>query len=232
MNYTDLIILYEDNHILAVLKPQNLACCPDDSKDLNLLDLIKEYLIKTYNKQGNAFAGLVHRLDRPTGGIMVFAKTSKSASRLQETMKNGEFEKKYFAITLGIPKEKFGTLKHALYKDMGKNESYIVPIATDGAKLAILNYKVVSEVQGNALLSINLITGRSHQARVQLASGLGTPIFGDQKYAEGKTPVGTNLALWATELRFPHPTTKEAMVFRIDPPSEFPWNKFVVPSLI
>ncbi|MDR3185489.1 MAG: RluA family pseudouridine synthase [Christensenellaceae bacterium] len=232
MHYSDITIIYEDNHLLVVLKPQNVAVCPDETGDDNLLDLLKEYLVESRKKPGDAFLGLVHRLDRPTGGVMVFAKTSKSAQRLTESIQDGTFEKKYYAITVGVPRQNHAVLKNALYKNTEKNEVFCVPIATEGAKLAALEYRQLSESEGLALLTIKLITGRSHQARVQLAN-IGTPIFGDLKYGNGKVTISSNLALWAVELRFPHPTTREMMVFYIEPPEdELPWNLFSVPSII
>ena len=228
ITYNDINIVHEDNHILVVVKPRNLPTQLDESGDKSLLCLLKEYIKVNAKKEGNVFLGLVHRLDRPTGGVMVFAKTSKGAMRLAESMKEGEFEKRYFAVTIGIPKNKQDTLEHYLYKDVKKNEVYTVPMATVGAKHAVLNYRVLQEIgDSHALLSINLITGRSHQARVQL-SAINAPIFGDQKYSAGKSPKGHNLALWATELRFPHPTTRQVMVFKVHPPDEIPWNKFGV----
>ena len=122
---TELNIIYEDNHIIVVLKPQMLACCPDESGDKNLLDMIKEYLKVTYNKPGNAYAGLVHRLDRPTGGVMVFAKTSKAAARLSDQMKNGGFEKRYFAVLSGVPQKKEATLENYLRKNSVNNMVYV-----------------------------------------------------------------------------------------------------------
>ncbi|MFA5449322.1 MAG: RNA pseudouridine synthase [Clostridia bacterium] len=232
ITFEDINIAYEDNHLLVVVKPQNIAVCPDSTGDKNLLDLLKEYLIKTYDKAGEAYLGLVHRLDRPTGGVIVYAKTSKAASRLAESMRAGAFEKKYYAVTIGTPKERRAELRDMLYKNAEKNEVYKVPMATDGAKLAVLEYKVLSEQPPLALLEINLITGRSHQARVQLSS-IGTPIFGDRKYGGEKMPVGYNLALWAAELRFPHPITREIMLFRVEPPTdEIPWKMFSIPSIL
>lgn len=226
ITYEDLNIVYEDNHILVVVKPQNIGVCPDETKDANLLDLLKDYLVKKYDKPGEAYLGLVHRLDRPTGGVMVFAKTSKAAARLQENMKTGAFEKRYYAITVGKLRERRGILKNMLLKDPQKNQVYAVPYTTEGAKLAVLEYRTVQEIGGYSLVDVNLITGRTHQARVQLATQ-NAPIFGDQKYGQGKTPVGYHLALWAYELRFPHPTTKEIMVFKVLPPTEeIPWKQF------
>lgn len=230
-NYEDINIVYEDNQILVVVKPQNLPVCEDATGDDDLLNLLKKYLADKYDKPGAAFLGLVHRLDRPTGGVMVFARNSKAAARLAESLKEGELEKKYLAVTVGVPKQSRNVLKNALYKDAVKNEVFCVPVATDGAKLAVLEYHTISEKFGYALVDIKLITGRSHQARVQMAN-IGTPLYGDQKYGKGKSPI-SNLALWAYELRFPHPVTKDIMVFRVLPPTEsIPWKAFEIESLL
>lgn len=224
--YKDLNVVFEDNHILVVIKPFNIPSQGDSTGDADMLTLIKQYLVDKYNKPGDAFVGLVHRLDRPTGGVMVYAKTSKAASRLSEEIRNGSFEKKYLAVVCGSPTHKSGKLEHYLKKDSIKNIVTIAPFSEEGAKRAELDYKVLDEVGGFSLVKINLITGRSHQARVQMAS-LGTPIFGDMKYGADKRSNGYNLALWATEIKFPHPVTKEMMVFRVFPPEESsPWKAF------
>jgi 23S rRNA pseudouridine1911/1915/1917 synthase len=223
----DLNIVYEDNHIIVVVKPQNVPSCPDDSGDPDLLSVIREYLVKTYDKPGNAFVGLVHRLDRPTGGVMVFAKTSKAAARLSDTIQLGELEKRYFAILVGTPKLKqINYLTNYLKKDTERNIVFLAPMYEEGSKKAVLSYKILEEANSMSLADIKLHTGRSHQIRVQLAN-LGTPLFGDQKYGGDKTPVGYNLALWAVEMKFSHPVTKEKMVFRVYPPiEETPWKYF------
>lgn len=224
----DINIIFEDNHILVVVKPQNIPACPDGSGDKDLLTLLKEYLVEKYDKKGDAFLGLVHRLDRPTGGVMVFAKTSKAARRLSEELKNGEIEKKYFAVLHGTPREKQGELVHYLVKNKDKNLVYAVPMATEGAKKAILFYKILAVNDKLSLVDVNLKTGRSHQIRVQMTA-IGTPLFGDQKYAEGRTLPGYNIALWATELKITHPVTKERLVYRVYPPGdEIPWKYFEI----
>ena len=223
-NYKDIIILYEDNHLLVVVKPQGLPCCPDVSNSANLLDLMKKYLVEKYNKPGDAYLGLVHRLDQPTGGVMLYAKSSKAASRLANNLKERDVNKKYLAVCEGIPKRNKAILKNALSKDTIKNEVYCVPVATEGAKMAELEYKVIVAKEDLSLLEIHLITGRSHQARVQLAN-IGCPIWGDQKY--GKAVGHDDLALWASELSFPHPVSKDLMTFKVFPPIEkFPWSDF------
>ena len=136
-------ILFEDNHIIVVLKPQMTACCPDESKDDNLLDQIKAYLKIAYNKPGNAYAGLVHRLDRPTGGVMVYAKTSKAAARLTEGLQSGDFEKKYLTVLCGTPETKRGTLVNYLRKNAVNNMMYICTQTEEGAKFASLDYRVL-----------------------------------------------------------------------------------------
>lgn len=225
----DLNIVYEDNHIIVVVKPQNVPSCPDETGDPDMLSVLKEYLIKTYDKKGDAFVGLVHRLDRPTGGVMVYAKTSKAASRLSESIKNGEFDKRYFAVLIGTPREKqINYLTNYLKKDTERNMVYIATMSEEGAKKAVLSYKVLDENTTMSLADIKLYTGRSHQIRVQMAN-LGTPLFGDQKYGGDKTPVGFNIALWAVELKFTHPVTKEKLVYRVYPPvEEIPWKMFDV----
>lgn len=228
-DYNNLNIVYEDNHILVVVKPQNLPTCGDESGDDNLLDLLKQYLVEKNNKPGEAYLGLLHRLDRPTGGVMVFAKTSKAAARLSENIRTGDFDKRYLAVTVGVPRDKKALLRNGLIKDEKRNMVTCVPLHMDGAKQAALEYKIVDVKEGKqsiALLDIHLITGRSHQARVQL-NFINCPIFGDYRYAANKSPQGHNLALWAYELRFPHPVTKEIMVFRVNPPlDEIPWSLF------
>lgn len=223
----DINIIYEDNHILVVVKPQNMACCPDNSGDKDMLSLLKEYLINKYDKKGEAFLGLVHRLDRPTGGVMVYAKTSKAAQRLSQGIRENDIEKKYLAVVVGKPRDKQNQLVHYLLKNSTQNKVYSVPMATDGAKKAILNYKVLEENGNYSLIDIRLITGRSHQIRVQFSS-IGCPLYGDQKYGEGLSPID-NIALWATELKFSHPITKERLVYRVYPPIDnIPWKLFDV----
>ena len=161
-------ILFEDNQIIVVEKPQNVPSQGDASGDNNMLDMVKAYIKEKYNKPGNVFCGLVHRLDRPTGGVMVFAKTSKSASRLSEQFKTDDVHKIYFAVVVGCPKVKKGHLVHFLKKDEKNNMVEIVPQSTEGAKRAELDYEVLEEKNGYSLVKINLITGRSHQARVHL----------------------------------------------------------------
>lgn len=225
MQDNELNILYEDNHIIVVLKPQMTACCPDESGDDNLFDCVKRYIKVAYQKPGNVYLGLVHRLDRPTGGIMVFAKTSKAAARLSEQMKNGGFEKKYLAVLCGVPGRERATLVNYLRKNSINNTVYVCTESEEGAKFASLEYQVKEKSGGLALAEITLHTGRTHQIRVQTAA-INCPVYGDMRYG-GEKAVKGKLALWAYSLRFSHPVTGEAMRFMAEPPKdELPWNKF------
>lgn len=225
----ELKILHEDNHIIVVLKPQGVPSCGDESGDGNMLDAVKEYIRTAYGKPGNVYVGLVHRLDRPTGGVMVFAKTSKAAARLSEQMRSGDFEKKYLAVLSAVPKEPQGKLVNYLKKNAVNNMVYLCPPTTEGAKMASLEYRVAEEKGGCALAEIKLHTGRSHQIRVQLA-GIGCPVFGDMRYGGERAKKG-NLALWAYSLTFTHPVTKERLRFMAEPPEETPWKHFSLAPL-
>ena len=218
----NLNVIYEDNHIVVVVKPQNIPSQADQSGDIDMLSLVKAYIKEKYNKPGEVYIGLVHRLDRPTGGIMVFARTSKSANRLSEQIKKGEFVKTYYCVTEGIPKELDGHIVNYLKKV--DNIVKIVPMSETGAKRAETIYNVLQTNGKNALIKVNILTGRSHQIRVQMAN-LNAPIYGDGKY--GKVNKLTNhLALWAGELSFKHPTKDETLYFKVYPPEEKPWTEF------
>lgn len=227
MEDKELNILFEDNHIIVVLKPQNVACCPDESGDDNLFDCVKRYIKRVYEKPGNVFLGLVHRLDRPTGGVMVFAKTSKAAARLAEQMKGGCFEKRYLAVLCGTPSRKKATLENYLRKNSVNNTVYVCTQTEEGAKFASLDYEIKDERDGLSLAEINLNTGRTHQIRVQTAA-INAPVYGDMRYGGGKAVKG-KLALWAYSLRFTHPTTGEKLRFMAEPPLDSaPWKLFEI----
>ena len=211
-------VIFEDNHIIVVIKPHNIPSQADESGDKDMLTIIKEYM-------GRPFCGLVHRLDRVTGGVMVFAKTSKAAARLSSQIQDGTFQKKYLAVVVGEPKLRPAELTDYLLKNEKTNVVEVVPSATNGAKKAVLNYKVLNITKQVSLVEINLITGRSHQARVQMAR-IGCPIFGDAKYGGTTLAKGWNLALWAHELVFSHPITGDTMRFTVNPPETTPWDKF------
>lgn len=226
MNANDINILFEDNHILVVEKPVNIPSQADSSNDLDILTLLKQYLKEKYNKPGNVYLGLVHRLDRPVGGIMVFAKTSKAASRLSEQIRKHEFEKKYLAIVRGKLEKSKDTLVHYLLKDSSTNIVKVVSKDTDNSKEAILEYEMIECKEGLSLVKIKLKTGRSHQIRIQF-SEIGHPLFGDQKYGVNVNKVGQQIALWSNELRFEHPVTKEKLDFKLLPPKIYPWDLFM-----
>ena len=212
-------IIYEDNHLLVVLKPINIPVQEDSSKDNDLLTMLKQYLKEKYNKPGNVYLALVHRLDRPVGGVMVFAKTSKSASRLSEQIRTNKFNKIYNAVVMNNINNQ-GRLQNYLLKDTKKN---IVKV-DDSGKLSILDYKKLDYKNNMSLIEIKLHTGRSHQIRVQLSYN-GNPLFGDQKYNKD-AKVGEQLALFAKKLEFYHPITNELLTFELDLPNRYPFNIF------
>ena len=214
-------IIYEDNHLLVVEKPINIPVCEDNTKDLDLLTILKKYLKEKYNKPGNVYLGLVHRLDRPVGGIMVFAKTSKAASRLSNQVRENKLKKTYYALVENSLKEN-DTLKDYLIKDEKTNTSKTT--TKDKGKEAILNYKIINKKDNLNLIKINLITGRSHQIRVQFSSR-NNPLYGDQKYNKNAIP-NTNIALFSKILEFEHPTTKDKLTFEIELPKRYPFNIF------
>ena len=226
ITYKDIPILFEDNHILVVVKPFNVPSQEDKTGDPDMLTLLKDYIRETYHKPGNVYLGLVHRLDRPTGGVMIFAKTSKAAERISESIVSGNMEKRYFAVISGEPREKRARLENYLVKDEAKNIVSVAPMGVAGAKKAVLDYKIIEKKENLCLADIRLYTGRSHQIRVQMAN-IGCPVVGDAKYADKKYVKSDHLALWSTEIRLPHPTKKETMVFRAFPDdSAFPWSLF------
>ena len=244
ITYDQLNIIYEDNHLLVVVKPQYVRSQADDSGKPDMLTLLKQYIAEKYDKKGEVYLGLVHRLDTPTGGVMVFAKTSKAAARLQQSMQADEFEKKYLTVVHGIPAEKNAVLENYLYKYNNLNIVRVVPDATEGAVYAKLSYQTLSTVRKQvtvegqtkdvpfSLLKVELDTGRSHQIRVQLAN-IGHPLVGDSKYGVMKSKNPIPLALWAYELKFPHPISKDLMVFRVYPDTATaPWADFDIDGLL
>jgi len=212
-------VIYEDNHLLVVEKPVNIIVQEDDTKDKDLLTILKEYLKVKYNKPGNVFLGLVHRLDRPVGGIMVFAKTSKAASRLSDQVRNNKFEKTYHAVICGKVKTE-DTLQDKLLKDITKNITRVDKRGKDSS----LSYKLIGYKDGMSLVKIELHTGRSHQIRVQFSSR-NLPLWGDQKYNK-KSIAGEQIALFASSLSFFHPVTYKKLTFSLELPTTYPWNIF------
>ena len=219
----NLNILYEDNHIIVVVKPVNIPSQGDKTGDIDMLTIIKEYIKEKYNKPGEVYLGLVHRLDRPTGGVMVFAKTSKAAGRLSEQVRDKKMHKKYLCIVDGKMENSFGTMKDYLLKNEKTNTSKVVKEGTKNSKEAILDYEVVkyNEEINMSVVKVDLHTGRHHQIRVQFASR-GHSLSGDQKY--GTRGRGKQLALWAYSLSFEHPTKKEIMEFENYPEMIGSWK--------
>lgn len=221
-----LMVLYEDNQVVVVVKPHNVPTQADASGDEDMLSMVKKYIKEKYNKEGEAFIGLVHRLDRPTGGVMVFARNSKSASRLTSQFASRDVEKTYYAVTSRVPKDKTGHLTHYLKKDEKENIVKIVPLGEEGAKKAELDYKVLETKGELALVEVKPKTGRGHQIRVQFA-GINCPLVGDNKYGRDKTKASTCLGLWAGKLEFTHPTTKQRLIFKVAPDKK-PFTEFYV----
>ena len=215
-------VLFEDNHCLVIEKPVNVPMQADDSEDMDVIRLAKEYLKNKYNKPGNVYCGLVHRLDRPVGGVVVLAKTSKAASRLSDSVRTNKMNKKYCAIVVGqLPNEK--VLKDYLIKDDKTNTSRVT--SEKYGKYSELSYKVLDRKDNLSFIQIDLKTGRSHQIRVQFASR-NCPLYGDHRYNKDAR-VGQQIALWATVLSFPHPTTQEILSFESNLPNTEPWKKFI-----
>lgn len=212
-------ILFEDNHLLVVEKPVNVLVQADNTGDKDLLSMLKEYLKEKYQKPGNVYLGLVHRLDRVVGGVMVFAKTSKAAARLTKQVQNHEMKKVYYAVVYGML-EGGGRLENYLLKDEKSNTSFV----DKRGKLSILNYEVIATKESFTLVKIYLKTGRHHQIRVQF-SYFGYPLFGDARYNKNYKK-GEQIALFAKELSFFHPITKDYVTFSLDLPPCYPYTLF------
>ena len=227
MKYKGIKILYDDNHILVVNKPNGMLSQKDNTGDDSIIEILKEFIKQKYDKPGNVFLGSVHRLDRPTSGVMVFAKTSKALTRLTVALKNKKFEKKYYAIVEGKVREFEGRLEHYLLKNNKKNTVSAYSFPKERAKKAVLEYKVLNIYGEYSLLDIKIITGRPHQIRVQLKEEL-FPISGDLKYGAKFKKGEMDLCLHCHSLSFAHPVKKENMVFRSLPDfDKCVWNYFI-----
>lgn len=216
-------VIYEDNHIIVVEKPVNIPSQGDKTGDVDMLTIIKEYLKEKYQKPGNVYLGLVHRLDRPVGGVMVFAKTSKAAARLSEEVREKQLQKTYLAVVNGKMEQEKGLLEDFLLKNEKNNMSKVVKEGTKNSKKASLEYEVLkyNEEINLSVLKIHLHTGRHHQIRVQLSSR-NHSIYGDQKY--GGRGHGKQIALWAYQLTILHPITKQPMTFESIPEKTGTWK--------
>jgi len=216
-------VVYEDNHIIVVNKTNSEIVQGDKTGDIPLVDQLKGYLKEKYHKLGNVFVGTVHRLDRPVSGLVIFAKTSKALSRLDEMFKNGEVKKTYWAIVKNCPAQPEGELVHWLVRNEKQNKSYAYDKEVPNSKKAILDYKLISESDNYFLLAVNLKTGRHHQIRCQL-SKIGLPIKGDLKYGAKRSTVGGGISLHARRIQFIHPVSKEVIDLTAPVPDDVLWK--------
>lgn len=223
----NLQIAYEDNHIIVVNKRPGDIVQGDKTGDVPLSDIVKAYIKFKYNKPGNVFLGVVHRIDRPTSGLVIFARTSKALTRLNKMLKDKQIKKTYWAIVKQKPPKDANTLIHYLKKNPKNNKTTVFDQATDGAKKAILHYKVIASSDNYHLLEIDLETGRPHQIRAQLAK-IGSPIKGDLKYGFSRSNPNGGISLHARQISFEHPTKKEPVIITADPPLEDIWQHFTI----
>ncbi len=214
-------IAYEDNHLLVALKEPNLLTQSDRTGDADMLSLLKRYIKEKYDKPGDVYLGLVHRMDRPVGGLLCFARTSKAAARLSAQLRDNVLLREYVCVCAGSAPDNF-TLRDFLVKDSEANTVRRVPSYLRQGREAILHAKTVVRMDGKSLVVVRLETGRAHQIRVQL-SGAGFPILGDQRYGSGKK---MQIALWGMRLSLRHPITDQSMVFIAPPPDSGAWTAF------
>ena len=218
-------ILYEDNHIIIVNKAPSEIVQGDKTGDTPLSDIVKSYLKEKYNKPGNVFCGVTHRLDRPTSGVVVFAKTSKALSRLNDMFRNGEVGKTYWAIVKNQPPKDEDTLTHYLVKNEKNNKSVFYDTEKLHAKKAVLHYKVIARSDNYFLLEVQLETGRHHQIRVQL-SAIGCPVKGDLKYGSPRSNRDGSISLHARRIAFVHPVSQENIAVTAPVPDDTLWKAF------
>ncbi len=218
-------ILFEDNHMVVVNKLPSEIVQGDKTGDQPLVDALKIYIGEKYNKPGNVFLGVVHRIDRPSSGLVIFARTSKALTRLNELLKTREVSKKYWAVVKNVPSEPTGRLEHYLQKNEKQNKSYVVDAKAPGAKKAELVYQVLKHAQNYALLEVELLTGRHHQIRAQMAA-IGCPIKGDLKYGFDRSNPDGSIHLHARKLSFVHPVKKENIDIVAPVPQDTLWQFF------
>ena len=218
-------VLYEDNHIIIVYKQSGERVQGDKTGDKPLSETIKEWIKEKYAKPGNVFLGVVHRLDRPVSGIVVFAKTSKALSRLNNMFRNGEVRKTYWAMVQTAPNMPEATLTNWLVRNEKQNKSYVYNNEMPNAKQAILKYKTIGQTEHYTLLEVNLLTGRHHQIRCQLAA-IGCPIKGDLKYGARRSNPDGSISLLSHKVEFIHPVSKQKIVVVSPLPTEKVWDNF------
>lgn len=225
--FEGLTVIFEDNHLIAINKPAGALVHGDETGDTTLSDLVKEYIKVRYNKPGDVFLGVIHRLDRPVSGVVVFARTSKALVRMNKMLQEKEIQKKYIALVENRPESLSGELVHYLFKDETKNIVKAYASKKSGTKEAVLQYIQKGELDGKVLLEVKPITGRPHQIRTQL-SKIGCPIIGDLKYGASYNLQDKSIALHCKEMSFIHPVKNEAISIEAAVPQKFPWNIFSI----
>lgn len=220
-------VVYEDNHVIIVNKTASEIVQGDKTGDEPLSESLKKYLKEKYAKPGNVFVGVVHRLDRPVSGLVVFAKTGKALARLNDMFRNGEVHKTYWAIVKQRPPQEEGELTHYLVRNEKQNKSYAYDREKAGAKKAVLHYRVIGQSDNYYLLEVDLKTGRHHQIRCQLAK-IGCPIKGDLKYGFPRSNPDGSISLHARRVSFVHPVSKEEIDVTAPVPPGNLWNSFGV----
>lgn len=218
-------VLYEDNHIIVVNKESGEIVQGDKTGDVPLSDIVKDWIKEKYDKPGNVFLGVVHRLDRPVQGIVMFAKTSKALTRLNEMFKSSDVHKTYWAITSNRPKEQEGTLTNWIVRNEKQNKSYAYDVEKHNSKKAVLHYRLLAASERYNLIEVQLMTGRHHQIRCQLAK-MGCPIKGDLKYGAKRSNVDGSISLLARRLEFVHPVSKQNIVVEAPLPKDSLWRAF------
>jgi 23S rRNA pseudouridine1911/1915/1917 synthase len=218
-------VIYEDNHIIAVNKSCSEIVQGDATGDIPLSETVKQWLKAKYNKRGNVFVGVTHRLDRPVSGLVLFAKTSKALSRLNEMFRDGKIKKTYWAIVKNPPKKNEGELTHYLLRNVRQNKSYVYDFEKPGSKKAILSYRLIARSEHYYLLEINLKTGRHHQIRCQLAH-IGSPVKGDLKYGFDRSNPDGGISLHARKIGFIHPVSQEDLELTAPVPNDKLWQNF------
>ena len=219
-------VIYEDNHIIVVNKESGEIVQGDKTGDTPLSDCVKDYLKRKYQKPGNVFLGVVHRLDRPVSGLVVFAKTSKALSRLNEMFRKGEVHKTYWAIVKNAPKEPSGRLTHWICRNEKQNKSYAYNSEVSGSKKSVLDYRLLASGDNYHILEIRLLTGRHHQIRCQL-SAMGSPIRGDLKYGAQRSNTDGSISLLSRHVEFVHPVSKELVSLDAPLPKDNLWQKIL-----
>ena len=222
-NKDNLLVLYEDNHMIIINKRPGDIVQGDKTGDPPLSEIVKQYIAKKYQKKGNVFLGVVHRLDRPTSGIVIFARTSKALERLNKMLRDKQIKKTYWAIVKNKPEKVSDTLIHYLKKNPKNNKSTVFPRESEGCKKAILHYKLIKELDNYYLLEIDLETGRHHQIRAQL-SAINCAIKGDLKYGSNRSNPDGGICLHAREIQFIHPVSKEKIDITAKTPESPIWN--------